>query len=161
MDDRPILICYDDSKNARSAIDAAAALLNERHAVVLDVAPVLTPVESVATLSALTPSFADVNRDDALARARTGAVHARKAGFTAEARADVAAPTWGGVVDVAKEIGAAAIVIGSRGLAGARELFEGSLSHEVAEHAGRPVLIVPPAAPSPRTGRSHRSQPRT
>jgi hypothetical protein len=25
------------------------------------------------------------------------------------------------------------------------ELFEGSVSHYVAEHAGRPVLIVPPA----------------
>jgi len=37
------------------------------------------------------------------------------------------------------------IVIGSRGLSGARELFEGSMSHEVAEHAGRPVLILPPA----------------
>jgi nucleotide-binding universal stress UspA family protein len=34
--------------------------------------------------------------------------------------------------------------MGSRGLNGARELFEGSLSHQVAEHAGRPVLIVPP-----------------
>jgi nucleotide-binding universal stress UspA family protein len=37
------------------------------------------------------------------------------------------------------------IVIGSRGLKGMREILEGSLSHAVAEHAGRPVLIVPPA----------------
>jgi nucleotide-binding universal stress UspA family protein len=36
------------------------------------------------------------------------------------------------------------IVIGSRGLNGLREIVEGSLSHEVAQHAGRPVLIVPP-----------------
>ncbi len=36
------------------------------------------------------------------------------------------------------------IVLGSRGLTGAREALKGSLSHEVAEHAGRPVLIVPP-----------------
>jgi nucleotide-binding universal stress UspA family protein len=35
-------------------------------------------------------------------------------------------------------------VIGSRGLKGAREAVQGSLSHELAEHAGRPVLIVPP-----------------
>jgi nucleotide-binding universal stress UspA family protein len=36
------------------------------------------------------------------------------------------------------------IVLGSRGLTGVREAFEGSVSHDVAEHAGRPVLIVPP-----------------
>ena len=48
------------------------------------------------------------------------------------------------MVELADEIGAAAIVLGSRGLTGARELLKGSFSHEVAEHAGRPVLIVPP-----------------
>jgi nucleotide-binding universal stress UspA family protein len=65
-------------------------------------------------------------------------------GFVAEARAGVAAPTWQGIVDTADEIDAAVIVLGSRGLKGAREAFEGSVSHQVAEEAGRPVLIVPP-----------------
>ncbi|HEY2938173.1 MAG TPA: universal stress protein [Gaiellaceae bacterium] len=51
----------------------------------------------------------------------------------------------GGIIDVADEVDAAVIVIGSRGLRGVSELFEGSVSHDVAEHAGRPVLIVPPA----------------
>jgi nucleotide-binding universal stress UspA family protein len=37
------------------------------------------------------------------------------------------------------------IVLGSRGLSGAREVLVGSVSHDVAEHSGRPVLIVPPA----------------
>ena len=36
------------------------------------------------------------------------------------------------------------IVIGSRGLDGPHPFFEASVSHVVAEHAGRPVLIVPP-----------------
>ncbi len=36
------------------------------------------------------------------------------------------------------------IVIGSRGLERLEESLKGSLSHVVAEHAGRPVLIVPP-----------------
>jgi len=35
-------------------------------------------------------------------------------------------------------------VMGTRGLTGIRELLDGSLSHQVAEHSGRPVLIVPP-----------------
>jgi nucleotide-binding universal stress UspA family protein len=35
--------------------------------------------------------------------------------------------------------------MGSRGLTGVREHLVGSVSHQVAEHSGRPVLIVPPA----------------
>jgi nucleotide-binding universal stress UspA family protein len=76
--------------------------------------------------------------------AAQGAELARSSGFDAEARAALGAPTWETVVDVADELDAAVIVIGSRGLKGAREALVGSLSHEVAEHAGRPVLIVPP-----------------
>jgi nucleotide-binding universal stress UspA family protein len=144
MNDGPILICYDDSKGARYAIDAAAALLPNRRAVVLDVAPPLTVAESYASLGAVVPDFGELNTEDALARARTGADHAREAGFDAEARATVEAPTWDGVVETAEEIGAALIVVGSRGLNGAQELLKGSFSHDVAEHAGRPVLIVPP-----------------
>jgi nucleotide-binding universal stress UspA family protein len=88
-------------------------------------------------------AFEDLNEDEARSRARDGAEHARRAGFEAEARADLGAPTWQGIVDVADEIDAAVIVTGSRGLRGVSELFEGSVSHDVAEHAGRPVLIVP------------------
>ena len=112
----------------------------------LDVGPVITQAESLAPLSPVVPgaAFEQLNADDALARARVGAERARNAGFVAEARAEVEAPTWEGIVDVADEIDAAVIVIGSRGLNGPRELFEGSVSREVAAHAGRPVLIVPP-----------------
>jgi nucleotide-binding universal stress UspA family protein len=145
MSDAPILICYDDSEGARHAIEQAAALLGARRAVVLDVAPPLTVAESYAAMTAVTSDFEQLNADDALSRAQIGAALARDAGFAAEGRTKVASPTWDGVVAVADEIGAAAIVIGSRGLAGAKELLVGSLSHEVAEHARRPVLIVPPA----------------
>src|SRR5262249_39912616 len=144
--DPTILICYDGSKDADRAIQAAAALLRARHAVVLDVGPTLTTAESFAAISSVVPgtAFDDLNTSDALTRAKVGAEHAREAGFTAEARATLSSPRWEGIVDVADEIDAAVIVIGSRGLTGAREAFEGSVSHEVAEHAGRPVLIVPP-----------------
>jgi nucleotide-binding universal stress UspA family protein len=145
MDARPVLICYDDSPEAKHAIDSASSLLGHRQAVVLDIAPPVTVAESYATVTSIPVDFGELNRQDALSRAKIGADIARAAGFDAEARADVAAPTWDGVVEIAAELDAAVIVIGSRGLNGARELFEGSLSHEVAEHAGRPVLIVPPA----------------
>lgn len=51
--------------------------------------------------------------------------------------------TWQRIVEVADELGAAVVVIGSRGLTGLRELTEGSASHDVAAHSRRPVLIVP------------------
>jgi nucleotide-binding universal stress UspA family protein len=112
MDDASILICDVGSDDALRAIDAAAELLSPRRAIVLDVGPPLTAAESYAAMSTVAPgaAFEELNVDDALRRARTGAV----------------------------------IVLGSRGLQGAREVFEGSISHQVAEHAGRPVLIVPP-----------------
>jgi nucleotide-binding universal stress UspA family protein len=146
MDTAPILICYDGSDGARRAIDAAAALFGSRRAVVVDVGPPLTPAESLAVFSPVAPAaaFEELNAEDALTRARDGAERARQAGFAAEARGGVAAPTWQGIVDLADEIDAAVIVLGSRGLNGAQERLRGSVSHDVAERAGRPVLIVPP-----------------
>jgi nucleotide-binding universal stress UspA family protein len=147
MDDAPILICYDGSADSDRAIVAAAALLGPRRAVVVDIGPLLTGSESIAALSSVVPgtAFEDMNMDGAMEKARAGAGRAREAGFNAEPRAELAEPFWQGIVDVADEIDAAVIVIGSRGLKGIREQFEGSVSHEVAAHAGRPVLIVPPA----------------
>lgn len=146
MNNAPILICYDGSDGARRAIKAAADLLRPGHAVVLDVGPVLTPAESLAVTAPVSPTalFEELNEEDARDRARAGAEEARRAGFDAEARSGLSAATWEGIVSVADEIDAAVIVLGSRGLKGAREAFAGSVSHEVAEHAGRPVLIVPP-----------------
>jgi nucleotide-binding universal stress UspA family protein len=140
----PILICYDGSEGAKHAIQAAAGLLDGHPAVVLAVGPPLTAEESYAALGTLVPSFQELNEEQALERAKEGAELAASAGFAAEARAEVAAPTWEGVIHVADEIDAAAIVIGSRGLTGVKEALSGSVSHAVAEHAGRPVLIIPP-----------------
>ena len=147
MNDKPILICFDGSDASRRSIEAAASLFGRQHAVVLDVGPQMTAAQSLASVQPVVPgnAFEELNAEDALERARAGAELARQAGFEAEARSRVEAPLWQGIVDVADEIGAAVIVIGSRGLSGAREAFEGSVSHEVAEHAGRPVLIVPPS----------------
>jgi nucleotide-binding universal stress UspA family protein len=141
-----ILICYDGSSEADRAIDAAAALLGPRQAVVLNVAPPMTFAEGVAATSSLVPgvAFEDLNRADALRRAEAGAAHARRAGFAAEARATIASTTWQGIVDVADELDVAAIVIGSRGVHGFREFAQGSVSHDVATHARRPLVIVPP-----------------
>ena len=145
MDSAPMLICYDGSEGARRAIGSAVELFGHRRAVVVNVAPPPTTAEALATIDTITPPFEEQNLDQAAALAEEGAVIAREAGLTAEARGELGAPTWEGVVAAADEIDAAVIVMGSRGLTGARETIEGSLSHQVAEHAGRPVMIVPPA----------------
>src|SRR5262245_66324531 len=117
MNDTPILICYDGSESAQRAIDAAAALLGPRRAVVLAIGAPVTPAESLAVLAPVAPNaaFEEENADDALHRARVGAQLARKAGFDAEARGEVAAPPWEGIVEVADELDVPVIVIGSRG----------------------------------------------
>jgi nucleotide-binding universal stress UspA family protein len=146
MDDGPILICYDDSDAAKHAIEAAASLLTERRAVVLAVAPFLTATESVGIAGGAMPvDFPELNEEAALERATAGAKIAQEAGFEAKARVEQAAPTWEGVVAVADEIDAAAIVIAGSGLSGLSEVVKGKVPRTVAEHAGRPVLIVPPS----------------
>jgi len=143
MNDRPILICYDGSEGAGRAIDVAGALFHGHSAVVLDVVG-LTPEESVAAISWVVPDFEELNISEGQARTREGVDRAQEAGLIAEPRVDFDVPTWDGVVQAADELDAEVIVLGSRGLNGAQELLKGSVSHEVAEHAGRPVLIVPP-----------------
>jgi nucleotide-binding universal stress UspA family protein len=145
MDDGPILICYDGSDGAKHAIEAAVGLLAERRAVVLAVAPFLTLEESVGTAGApMGVDFETLNKEVALERANEGTKIAREAGFTAEARAEQDSTTWQGVVGVADEIDAAAIVIAGSGLSGLSERVKGKVPRTVAEHAGRPVLLVPP-----------------
>jgi nucleotide-binding universal stress UspA family protein len=128
-------------------VDVAAGLLAPRTAVILDVAPPLTRGQAFAASVSVIPThqFGELNAADALERARKGAARAQEAGFSAHSRSVLAAPTWEGIVDIAAELDAAVIAMGSRGFGGMREFVRGSVSHQVAEHARRPVLIVPPS----------------
>jgi nucleotide-binding universal stress UspA family protein len=144
VDDRPLLICFDASEDGGRAIAAAAALFAGRRAVVLDVAPLEVVAEAYAAVGSNAAELDRLAYDAAVERARSGAERARAAGLRAVGRGEVDSPAWRGITEVADEIDAAVIVIGSRGLAGARSRLAGSVSHEVATHAGRPVLVVPP-----------------
>jgi nucleotide-binding universal stress UspA family protein len=148
VDREPILICYDGSDESVRAIHAASIALAGRRAVVVDIGPVLTGAESYEAISpgVDVALLEQLNLESAHERASEGAKVARRAGFFAQPDAALSAPTWQGIIDLADEIDAALIVVGSRGLKGAREVFEGSVSHEVAKHARCPVLVVPQQA---------------
>ena len=143
-----MLICYDGSKEARRALSTAAAVLSPRPAVVLELAqPVTAEEEEVAFLFSGGPGDSlDQRVRDVRRTAHRGVQLARAEGLDATERVDVAGTVWKGVVAVADDLDASVIVVGSRGLRGARELVEGSLSHDLAIHAGRPLLVVPPPA---------------
>jgi nucleotide-binding universal stress UspA family protein len=51
------------------------------------------------------------------------------------------------LLEVADEVDADLIAVGSRGLGGFPELLLGSTSTQLAQHSRRPVLIVPHPAP--------------
>jgi nucleotide-binding universal stress UspA family protein len=150
VNETPVLIAYHGSDHGRTVIEEAAAVLGPRRAIVLVVEPTLTVAESYAVMSSGVPGdeLEDLNQSEAVSHAREGAELARKAGFTAEARGTVSPTVWNGIVDVADEVDASVIVVGTCGLTGIRERADGNVSHDVAERAHRPVLVVPSRAPA-------------
>ena len=143
-----VVIAYDGSDESRNAIEVAAHLLGPRPAVVVFVGPL--PEDEgdavlVGDLDAADYQAIAVDEEPARERAAEGAELASKAGFSAESTSLLATPAWIGIVDTANQIGASVIVVGSRGLDRLHEDLEGSTSHKLAKHAGRPVLIVPSA----------------
>ena len=139
----PILIGYEGSEHARRAIEAAHALVRASEAVVLDAAPLRISV-GYSAMPSDAPWVDAADPTLAYAGAQAGVDFAQQRGFHAVARTAAAPTTWQAVTEVADEVDASVIVVGSRGLKGAREVVEHSVSHDIATHAHRPVLLVPP-----------------
>ena len=151
----PVLIAHDGSESAHRCVSEAAELFGSRAAVVLTVwEPGLAyatampmSVMDMGPGPAIDPEeVREVDRElqeHAERIAHDGAQLASSAGLQAAA---VALPQEAGVDKViiahAREIGAAAIVVGSRGLSGLRARMEGSTSTAVLKHAPCPVLVV-------------------
>ncbi len=53
-----------------------------------------------------------------------------------------AGPVWETIIEIADAHDAATIVMGSRGVAGLRAMFLGSVSDAIVHHTDRPTLIV-------------------
>jgi nucleotide-binding universal stress UspA family protein len=88
-------------------------------------------------------TFDRLQRERASTVAADGAELARSVGLVAEAQAvpdevDVADT----LIDIARERGAAVIVVGSHGISGLRTRLLGSVSRKLIQHCDRPVLVI-------------------
>ena len=86
-------------------------------------------------------------RKAATAVAEAGCRRAREVGL--HAKPEIADVTDHGtrhaILEVADTHDASLIVVGARGLSTFKSMVLGSISHGVAQHSHRPVLVVPPA----------------
>jgi nucleotide-binding universal stress UspA family protein len=148
--ERPVLFCYDGSEGSRQAMRTAAELIGPPGPVI-----VLTVWEPIAYRLALSGAFAvgpPPNEDEldkqeesiAQAASEEGARRASAHGY--EASAITRASTEGiarAVMAVAEEVSARLIVCGQRGRGPLKTALLGSVSHALAAHTRRPVLIAP------------------
>jgi nucleotide-binding universal stress UspA family protein len=146
----PVLFCFDGSDGSREAMRAAVNLIDRP----VD-AVVLTVWESVATRLALAGAFsagtttggADLDAEEesyARSVAEEGALRANEHGYTASAMIKesfegIAKTILEAAVDVSPRL----IVCGQRGRGVLRSTLLGSVSHVLASHTQRPILIVP------------------
>ena len=152
-----ILIAYDGSVDAQAAIDRAGELMKEQPATVLTVwerlIDVVARTGSVIGMSDVDFDAQDRSAEDqARQRAEEGAERAQRAGLKPRARTSVRENSIAAtILAQADDVGASAIVMGSRGLTGLKSLLLGSVSHDMLQHADRAVLVVPsPAVASER-----------
>jgi nucleotide-binding universal stress UspA family protein len=127
--DRPLLLCYDGSEDAKHAIERAGGLLADRRALVVTVWEPTASLDSFAWsgVSAGVANFVELDR--AAAEAEPVAIKA-------------AGPVWKTIVETAERCDVAAIVMGSRGLTGVRSMLLGSVSNAVVHHTKRPTLVI-------------------
>lgn len=147
---KPLLVAYDGSADAKTALEYAASLFAGREAVILTVwEPLLVTLagaESAAAGVVIPPDGDETQAAAATRTAEEGAALASSLGLKAAARsASDSVAVWQTIDDVADEIGAEVVVTGSRGLTGLHSLLVGSVSAQVLKHARRPVLVVPSA----------------
>jgi nucleotide-binding universal stress UspA family protein len=150
----PVLIAYDGSEVSRAAVRHAAELFAGRPAVLATVweaglgAIPIGPPDAMG-MGALPQDPRTIETLDRLQRERAatvaadGAELARSVGLVAEAQAvpdevDVADT----LIDIARERGAAVIVVGSHGISGLRTRLLGSVSRKLIQHCDRPVLVI-------------------
>ncbi len=152
MTNAPLLLAYDGSADAAAAIATASALFSVRDAVVVTVwepVAVWAPYDPGAVISAGVTKLSSkalgldqIAREVAEETLARGVTLAGEAGFTARPHLGHGKP-WQAICETATEIGAAAIVLGARGLGRVESMLLGSVSSAVVAHARRPTLVIP------------------
>jgi nucleotide-binding universal stress UspA family protein len=98
------------------------------------------------------PNEGEIDEQEAAAAQRIaeeGAAKARRRGYNASGRTAEGTETVAKtIVEVAEEIDAGLIVCGQRGRGAIGSALLGSVSHALAAHTKRPVLIAPQHLPS-------------
>lgn len=149
-----ILVCYDGSDDARAAIDHAAEVMPGAEATVLTVWVEFIDSMIHSGSMGVGMGFAGGYGDDgkldaesqkaALKTATQGAELATAAGLVAQPLIATRRGAIGAAILIAaSEVDADVVVVGTRGLGGIKSLLLGSVSHELVQHADRPVLVVP------------------
>jgi nucleotide-binding universal stress UspA family protein len=146
--DKPVLFCYDGSDGSKTALTAAVELIKPGDAVVLVVwMPASIQLARAGSFLVAVPNEGEIDeQEEAAARkiAEEGAAGARERGYNASARVAEAAESVARTIDeVAHEIDAGLVVCGQRGRGAIGSALLGSVSHALASHAKRPVLIAP------------------
>lgn len=131
-----ILIAYDGSQDSQSAIDRAGELLRGEPATVVTVwEPFIDVMARTGAGLGLAPGIVDFEEIDkayepsARERAAEGVERAARAGLNAQPRTRVRhTMIANAILSEADEVGASAIVVGTRGLTGIKSLLLGSVS---------------------------------
>ncbi|MCX2933124.1 universal stress protein [Mycobacterium sp. CVI_P3] len=146
-----VVVGYDGSPEAGAAIAVCALLLPSAHGVITHVwIPPFTDGQihrrlraRARTLDELTELIEQEGEREAERVAAMGVALARAAGWDAES---LVKKTFGAegvtITKVAQQIGADVVLVGSRGMGGARAVL-GSVSDLVVHYCDRPVVVIP------------------
>ena len=145
---KPVLFCHDGSDGSRTALAAAVELIKPADAVVLVVwTPASVQLARAGSFVVAVPHEGEFDEQEAAAArqiAEEGAAGARKRGYNATARIAQATESVAKTIDeIAEEIDAGLVVCGKRGRGPIRSALLGSVSHALAAHTKRPLLIAP------------------
>lgn len=136
-----ILLAYDGSALSKKALEYACRLAEDNRAK-LEVVHVLHNPVAVIGEAIFNPSEeyekAYINRTESMIEDLN-----RQLSGLPDARATmlIGNPVTA-ILDYAKEMSADIVIVGSRGLSEMQELFLGSVSHNIVQHASIPVLVV-------------------
>jgi nucleotide-binding universal stress UspA family protein len=154
VDGPHLLIAYDGSPSASTAVRAAASLFAGARASVATVPsdPTLHTGTAVPVLPGVSPDVVQQTFDDLRAEGRRQADEsaqqavgqARALGLDAEAVAvGPSSPAWAALLDAAHRLGADVLVCGTRGRGAFARALLGSTSSSLLHHTDVPLLVVP------------------